>query len=837
MSEHPSPVFMQGEEIKDDDLSVYSAAASSCDGPQLPPFVHFNRSHLPSDLPRSFLEAHAAFCLKDGEAPHVPDYLWTVGESPRSQMTLCRSSTEQAEERAESTPSSASQFENEAPSGGSHVCTWKQKHLQFRALRRAVEFLKQEKQLKFNTYTSSPLHYLLHLTNGEGVPSNTSKDREACGGSGTVDDIHGGASSSEFVASADISSPNIPFSAIRAAGDLACAVKTTPQSREGVGKRKEIPGLANPLLDAVKDDSGSLSSSASTGEPSESHKNSVCEVQGSKKRRGLNTAAMRHKNIENISRECAGNALCVSQAACGSCTTPNCSKDHDIAAFMKNRPDDLKGECIYFLRYGICPYGCCCRFGSSHLDPSGINLLRSGSPVTLSDLQDYKQMRNRQELNVFDHQSKLSIGSKRRRYRFAHSQNGAASASAPRTGESSAGGPHISLKDHLECPAHPLEHEESDGARGPQGVEGLLPSVLRLGAVAGGDEDVGAEERRLRFAAQARGKIFLAPLTTVGNLPFRRLCTRLGADVTVSEMAVANSIAEGKPSELCLLRCGQIIRNRHIMCDFIDLNIACPLDQLHRKFRAGSCMLERPAVVESVVKSLIEACPSVPVTMKVRTAHYGKKHQLHTVIERLSKSGVAAIFAHGRTAQQRYSKAADWSYLTSCKKLMPEDVLLIGCGDILSNDEFRFREQTSGLDALMIGRGALIKPWIFTEIKEQRLWDISACERLEFIKEFVNNGLEHWGSDRRGVATTRRFLLEFLSFTHRYIPPPFLELQPQLIHWRPSPFKGRSDLEVKLSSSNPQDWVDISSMFLGPPPVGFTFVPKHASNAYYVADF
>ena len=75
---------------------------------------------------------------------------------------------------------------------------------------------------------------------------------------------------------------------------------------------------------------------------------------------------------------------------------------------------------------------------------------------------------------------------------------------------------------------------------------------------------------------------------------------------------------------------------------------------------------------------------------------------------------------------------------------------------------------------------------------------------LFLLQEFVNNGLEHWGSDRRGIATTRRFLLELLSFTHRYIPPPFLELEPQLIQWRPSPFKGRSDLEVKLSSPNTQ---------------------------------
>lgn len=57
-----------------------------------------------------------------------------------------------------------------------------------------------------------------------------------------------------------------------------------------------------------------------------------------------------------------------------------------------------------------------------------------------------------------------------------------------------------------------------------------------------------------------------------------------------------------------------------------------------------------------------------------------------------------------------------------------------GCGDIFSSAEFQYREETAGMDALMIGRGALIKPWIFTEIKEKRLWDISASERLSFVK-------------------------------------------------------------------------------------------------------
>lgn len=94
-------------------------------------------------------------------------------------------------------------------------------------------------------------------------------------------------------------------------------------------------------------------------------------------------------------------------------------------------------------------------------------------------------------------------------------------------------------------------------------------------------------------------------------------------------------------------------------------------------------------------------------------------------------------------------------------------------------------------------------------------------------------GLEHWGTDQKGVETTRRFLLEWLSFLYRYIPVGLLEVLPQDMNQRPpSHMCGRNDLETLMLSKNSADWVKISEMLLGPVPDGFYFEAKHKANAY-----
>uniref|UniRef100_A0A2I3GRH8 tRNA-dihydrouridine(47) synthase [NAD(P)(+)] n=1 Tax=Nomascus leucogenys TaxID=61853 RepID=A0A2I3GRH8_NOMLE len=346
-----------------------------------------------------------------------------------------------------------------------------------------------------------------------------------------------------------------------------------------------------------------------------------------------------------------------------------------------------------------------------------------------------------------------------------------------------------------------------------------------------------------------RGKLYLAPLTTCGNLPFRRICKRFGADVTCGEMAVCTNLLQGQMSEWALLKrhqcedifgvqlegafpdtmtkCAELL-SRTVEVDFVDINVGCPIDLVYKK-GGGCALMNRSTKFQQIVRGMNQVL-DVPLTVKIRTGVQERVNLAHRLLPELRDWGVALVTLHGRSREQRYTKLADWQYIEECVKAA-SPMPLFGNGDILSFEDANRAMQT-GVAGIMIARGALLKPWLFTEIKEQRHWDISSSERLDILRDFTNYGLEHWGSDTQGVEKTRRFLLEWLSFLCRYVPVGLLERLPQRINERPPYYLGRDYLETLMASQKAADWIRISEMLLGPVPPNFAFLPKHKANAY-----
>ena len=379
-----------------------------------------------------------------------------------------------------------------------------------------------------------------------------------------------------------------------------------------------------------------------------------------------------------------------------------------------------------------------------------------------------------------------------------------------------------------------------------------------------------------------------------------------GTDITCGEMAIDQNVLKASPSEWALLRrhkcedvfgiqiaggdhrmmdrLAQVIENE-ISCDFVDLNMGCPLDFICNK-GMGSRLMNRVSRVKDIVTNMTSRL-SVPMTLKLRVGWTNDSPMADSLLRKiplwnveLSQGrqgglGIQAVTIHGRSRLQRYKNLANWDFIRSCAQEqvkshadiftatgtgtgttgtgtkttsillssmessmeqesdVPKKAAVIGNGDVYSFTDWN-RELASGeLTTCMLARGALIKPWLPTEIKEQRHWDISANERMEILRAFVKYGLQYWGSDESGVSRCRRFFLEWMSFLHRYIPVGLLERVPHRMNERPPRYVGRNDLETLMASTDGRDWVKLSTLAgLPPPKSGYKFTPKHRANAY-----
>lgn len=496
------------------------------------------------------------------------------------------------------------------------------------------------------------------------------------------------------------------------------------------------------------------------------------------------------------------------------CKSDKCKFLHDVKKYLQVKPPDIGDECCVFNTKGYCPRGVTCRFGKKHITPEGRNIK---CPETIENYQ----INGQKSLTFITRDLQMSL--RKRKYNFSKSVGILEKL------------PNYKSKDDEQQEEESNKKDNEEEAHiGPCPDEDLFKLHI-------------AEKKKIDW----KNKLYLSPLTTLGNLPFRRICKEFGADITCGEMAMATSILQSLPYEWALLKrhesenlfgvqlcgnnpyamtkCAQLVEETANV-DFIDVNLGCPIDAVYQR-GGGSGLLRRGKTLQNVVRCMSQVT-NLPLTIKTRTGVYADKNIAHKLIPVFTAAGVSLITVHGRSREQRYTKTPDWNYINECAGVAAPTPVF-GNGDILSYEDYTRATSTyNNITGVMIGRGALYKPWIFTEIKEQRDWDISSSERLKIIKKYVDYGLDHWGSDTKGVECTRRFTLEWLSFLCRYIPVGLLERPPQKINQRPPTYCGRDDLETLMASPNCADWVKITEMLLGPVPENFHFLPKHKANSW-----
>jgi tRNA-dihydrouridine synthase 3 len=282
-----------------------------------------------------------------------------------------------------------------------------------------------------------------------------------------------------------------------------------------------------------------------------------------------------------------------------------------------------------------------------------------------------------------------------------------------------------------------------------------------------------------------KGCIVLAPLTKGGNLPFRRFCVEtFGAQVTVSEMAYARYLVKGDSRERALLRkhasekCfgvqlaalqpEEALEAAKIACgsgaDFIDINCGCPIDDVVRR-GLGSALLRRPKALFRLVEHLANNI-EVPITVKIRLGFKEGQENALEIAKGVELAGAKVLTIHGRTREQRYARSANWQLIGEVASQLK--IPVIGNGDILTYYEAEQKMAVSGLRSVMLARGALIKPWIFQELRERRTLNPSSRERVRYLMLFSRYLREHFGSDELGKKRIMKFLPWHLELFARY---------------------------------------------------------------------
>lgn len=229
--------------------------------------------------------------------------------------------------------------------------------------------------------------------------------------------------------------------------------------------------------------------------------------------------------------------------------------------------------------------------------------------------------------------------------------------------------------------------------------------------------------------------IFFAPMEDVSDPSFRLICKEFGADMMYTEFISADGLIRNSEKSIKKTKVSE--RERPVgvqiygknpedvakaaqMCeeekpDLIDLNFGCPVKKIAGK-GAGAGLLQNIPLLVEITKQVVNAV-KIPVTVKTRLGWDEQDKPIVQLAEQLQDVGIAALTVHGRTSRQLYKGEADWTLIGEIKKNQRIHIPIIGNGDVKTPQDAKQKFEKYGVDAIMVGRAAIGKPWIFKEIK------------------------------------------------------------------------------------------------------------------------